>query len=145
MSYYTPQQIHDRRAQQDALGFDEPQSYRQLTDRQIADNTNGVGPDAFPSIARKLLTLAVEYGDLAADIHDIEYRLSDGTTAAFLTANGRWYHNSRLWILANRSRLNPRRYIELWRVARDRDILDSSAGRDAWDSAFKRYKATPIS
>lgn len=144
MSYYTLEQVRERRAQQDALGFDEPPAYRKLTDQQVADNANGVGPDAFPSIARKLLTLAVEYGDLPADIHDVEYRLSDGTTVAFLAANGRWYHNSRLWISANRSRFNPRRYIELWRAARDRDILDGPAGRDAWDSAFKRYKGAPI-
>lgn len=144
MSYYTAAQTHDRRAQQSTLGFDEPAAYRSLTDQQVADNANGVGPDAFPSCARKLLTLAVEYGDLAADIHDIEYRLSDGSTAHFLAANGRWYHNCRLWILAKRSRLDPRRYIELWRSARDRDILDGPAGWDAWTSAFARYKGAPI-
>lgn len=142
--FYNLQQIHSRRAAQVALGFSMPRAYTEATDQQIADNANGVGPDSCPSAVRVVLTLLEPYLDLAADIHDVEFRLSDSQRPGFLAANARIYHNGRLWIMANRGRLNPRRYIELWRLARDRDILDGSAGWSAWVSAFERYHGASL-
>ena len=121
-----------------------PRSYAEATDQQIADSANGVGPDGFPTAIRTALIWLEPYLDLAADIHDVEFRLSDGQRPGFIAANARIYHNGRLWIMANRGRLNPRRYIELWRLARDRDILDGSAGWAAWISAFERYHGAPL-
>lgn len=144
MSYYTIEQIKERRAEQIRLGFDIPEAYARATDEQIAAHANGVGPDAFPSSVRGLLTEVVPHLDLAADIHDVEFRLSDGRTASFLAANARIYHNGRLWILANRGRFNPRRYIELWRVAKDLQILNGAQGWDAWAGAHERYQGAPL-
>ena len=140
MSHYTVEQIHGRRVNQLILGFDFPAYYRDLSDALIASAANGVGPDAAPSGVRRILTNLLPHADLAADIHDVEFALSDGKREAFTAANARFGHNCRLWVKANRSRFNPLRYIELFRISRDVEILDGPAGWSAWISAWKRRR-----
>jgi hypothetical protein len=139
MSFYTLPQIHDRRAKMLALGFEFPAIWSTLSDTTVQAAANGVGPDAFPSVVRRLLTGLLPYGDLPADVHDVEFQFSDGTKASFEAANNRFYHNCRQWILADRASWDPRRYIELWRARRDRDILMGDEGWKAWLSAHERY------
>ena len=140
MSYYTVEQIRERRARQLILGFDFPTYYRDLSDAQIAAAANGVGPDAAPSGVRRILTDLLPYADLSADIHDVEFELSDGRREAFAAANARFGHNCRVWVKARRGQLNPLRYIELFRISCDMEILDGPAGWSAWISAWNRNR-----
>ena len=82
--FYTINQIRSRRVSQVALSFSMPRSYTEATDQQIADNANGVGPDFCPSAVRAALTFLEPYLDLAADIHDVEFRLSDDQRGSYL-------------------------------------------------------------
>lgn len=139
MSYYTPSEIRKRRALQIGLGFSFPNGYDLLTDAEIASAANGVGPDAAPGGIRKILTALLPYGDLAADIHDVEFQMSNGTRKDFLAANERFRHNCRQWVVRTRSAMSPLRYLELFRLRRDFEILNGPAGWAAWKSAAERY------
>ena len=140
-TYYSTSEIRKRRAQQIGLGFSFPEGYHLLSDAEIAAAANGVGPDAFPGGARRLLTSLLPYADLAADIHDVEFQRSNGERPEFLAANERFRHNCRQWVMHNRSRLNPLLYVEQFRLRRDFEILNGDAGWEAWTSAAKRYAA----
>lgn len=136
MSYYTLPEIQLRRAEQISLGFDFPSYYSSLSDGEIMRAANGVGPDSLPAGARRILTGLLPYAELAADVHDVEFERSNAMRSTFAEANARFGHNCRLWVKANRSRLNPIRYLELFRISRDVEILNGSAGWRAWIAAW---------
>ena len=136
MSHYTVEQIHGRRVNQLILGFDFPAYYGELSDGEIMQAANGVGPDALPSGVRRILTNLLPYAELAADIHDLEFERSNALRSTFAEANARFGHNCRLWVKANRSRFNPIRYVELSRISSDVDILNGNAGWRAWIAAY---------
>lgn len=142
MSFYSPSEIRKRRAQQIGLGYDRPAFYDSLSDVYIASIANGVGDDGLPTGIRSLLTGLLPYADLAADIHDVEYAMAsrggpDGK-ADFLAANDRFRYNCRLWIIQNRSRLNPMRYLDLARLDKDVAILNSDIGWSAWVASWRK-------
>lgn len=140
MSFRTPEEAAKRRREIIDLKFRGALSFVRVSDRFWADNTNGVGPDSFTDGEREVLTHLVPYGDLAADLHDLRYRYSDGSMEGFLAANQEWYDNCLIWIKARRRWWDPRRYIEPGRAAADHAILDSKAGWEAWTAAFQRYQ-----
>ena len=139
MTFRTPEQAANRRRTIIALGFRGALSFVRVTDEFWAENTNGVGPDSFSDGEREVLTHLVPYGDLAADLHDLRFRFSDGSLEKFLAANQEWYDNCLIWIKARRRWWDPRRYIEPGRAVADHAILDSGAGWDAWKAAHERY------
>ena len=142
MSYYSPSEIRKRRAKAIGLGFVRPNYYDSLSDAYVASVANGVGHDGLPTGIRALLTGLLPYADLAADIHDVEFAMASRVGVEgkkdFLEANDRFRHNCRQWILQNRSRFNPQRYVELFRLGRDVEILNSDAGWGAWVATYKK-------
>lgn len=139
MSFRSPEEARKRRQEIASLGFHGAHDFDHVSDEFWAKNTNGVGPDSFSDGEREALTHLVPYGDLAADLHDLRFRYSDGSHDGFLAANQEWYDNCLIWIRARRRWWDPRRYIEPGRAVADHEILDSRAGWDAWIAAHKRY------
>ena len=139
MSFRSPEEAARRRREIISLGFRGALSFARATDEFWAENTNGVGPDSFSDGERDVLTHLVPYGDLAADLHDLRFRYSDGSRYGFHAANQEWYDNCLIWIRRCRRWWDPRRYIEPGRAAADHMILDGDAGWDAWTSAHERY------
>lgn len=140
-AFYTVQQMTARCAEAAKLGFQQVPGHERLSLLQKREAANGEGPDAVPTPARRLVTALLPFGDLAADGHDATFQfLNDGTEATWHAANRFWYENSLRWIAANRSRWNPRRYVEqclAW--SGYKLLLEGKVGREAWDAAFKKY------
>ena len=140
MTEYTPEKIRERREEERALGFDLSTAFLCMSDTEISERVNGVGPDAMPRVARTILRDLAWYFDLPSDCHDIDFSVSDGGRYSFAIANYRIYHNARICIKARRGRLNPLRYIELWRCHTEMALLNGELGWEAWQAAAKKYR-----
>ena len=140
MAYYTLDEIKALLATAARIKAETTVITARLTPEDIQLASNGVGPDAFPSMVRQFLSTLLPYADIATMYHDCEFQyVTDASKAAWEGANLRFYRNCLLRIKDIWGWYDPRRYINQKRAEADYLILGGDICWDAWLSAKKRY------
>lgn len=107
---------------------------------EVAAESNGIGPDRWPTTMRAATTALLHHFALPALIHDWEYgRENDGTLERWHEANSRFLENCLSCV---------KQEISCWRVLRRQlaksvahalyTAVESDAGLKAWREAFER-------
>lgn len=121
--------------------LESPWSYQRATPEQIAEQSNGIGPDRWPKELREHVTDALSLFAPAAVIHDWEFGPleNDGTLERWHEANARFRENCYRLV---RAKYAPWRLIRRCAALAVADSLywaiESHAGRKAWVEAFER-------
>jgi len=138
--YYTIQEIDDLLEISSRIQAESPYVVCILGPDKLQKAANGVGPDSFPSIVRRTLSILLPYADVATMIHDAEFEyIKDASKAAWEGANLRFYRNCLKRVKDLYGWYDPRRYINNKRAAADYALLGGDICWDAWLSAKKRY------
>ena len=88
-----------------------------LTEQDLAEIYNGIGPDRFPDWLRAIVTEANGLFEPAALIHDVRYHIG-GDREDFTKANDEFLENCYTLVMAAYGWYDPRRYKWLFRAWR---------------------------
>lgn len=81
------------------------------TEQELAERWNGIGPEAFPSWLRNVISFLHPSLEPVAFIHDLEWSESDCSKEKFEASNQRFKRNGYAVAKKEFSWWNPRRYL----------------------------------
>ena len=124
-----------------AANLDGVEFISSLSDAEMADGYNGIGPEFLPPTIREKVTKHLSLFAPAALIHDLRNEFSDGTRKGFEYANNEFLKNCLKLADAKYGWWNPRRY-RARAVARilHKFVSAEDFGWRAWLEAKERHE-----
>ena len=123
-----------------AANLDGVELISSLSDAEMADGYNGIGPDFLPPTIREKVTKHLSLFAPAALIHDLRNEYADGTRKSFNYANYEFLANCRKLAAQRYAWYNPRRYLAYHVAKLLYNFVCGDGGWTAWLQAKERHE-----